>query len=862
MHTNLIRNSNKLRRKRLLFTTTLLLALTVAASTLISAFAANPVYPEFKATYTYVVPAPNPVGVGQTALVIFWLDQPPPNAHGAYGDRFKFTLEVTKPDGTVQNLGTFTSDPIGGGYAQYTPDKIGTYYFQAKFLGQWINITGTEWYIPSGMQQMPAGDYYYKPSTSEKAALVVQQEQIKPWAGQPLPTGYWERPVDAGLREWHLIAGNWLADGNGNPYSTGPETAHIVWTKPLDFGGIAGGAFGDLSYYTGSAYEGKWNPPVIMQGRLYYNVPLSDKVYSSRDLSVANGQGVACVDLRTGEQIWQISGVCISQGMIYNYDTGNQHGTISYLIAPLGPVWRFYDPFSGNWLFNITNVPSGSSAVGPNGEAVIYQMNYAKRWLALWNSTAIPEALLSNQSGTDMWQWRPVGKNLDGRRAYTWNVTIPDLPGLQSPSILAVLPDRIIGSSGITALGGRYATINPWTLWAISLKPESRGQLMWIKNYPAPPGNQTIQFRTASPEDGIFIINNKELMTYYGYSLDTGNQVWGPTESLGAYAMYGMSCQVYDGKIISWPDHTGEIVAFNIKDGTKLWNFSTGSCGLESAWVNWPGGSGSGMTIVDGKIYATTYEHSTTMPLYRGWIIHCVDAATGKGIWNITGLMPALAIADGYAVSLNGMDNQIYTFGKGQTATTVTASPKVITHGNSILIEGTVTDQSPGAKDTPAVSDESMTAWMEYIYKQQKKPNNVKGVTVSLDVLDSNNNFVHIGTTTTDASGAYSFMWTPDIPGKHTVIATFEGSDSYFSSTAETAVGVTVASSKSPQVTSTPPPTTANPTQPPAQTPSASPTQAVNPPTSAEQTTTYIAIGAAVIILVAIAAALVLRRRK
>ncbi len=436
---------------------------------------------------------------------------------------------------------------------------------------------------------MEPGDYYYKPSESALASLMVQEQKVEAWPGADLPTEYWKRPVDAGLREWHAIAGNWLADGKGNPYTVGPETAHIVWTKPLDFGGIAGGNFGDISYYTGSAYENKWNPPVIMQGRLYYNIPLSDKVYTSRDLSVAQGQGVACVDLRTGEEIWKIYGVCISQGMIYNYDTGNQHGTIAYLIAPLGRTWRLYDAFSGNWLFNITNVPSGSSAVGPNGEALVYELNYDKRWLALWNSTAIPEALLSNRSGTDMWQWRPVGKTLDGRRGYSWNVSIPDLEGEDEPEILQVLDDRIIGTSGLTALGGRYASTDPWTIWAISLKPENRGQLLWRKDYPAPPGNQTMQYRTASLEDKIFVMNNKELMTYYGYDLDTGEQVWGPSESLGAYAMYGMSAQIKDGKLISWPDHTGEIHAFDVKTGDSLWTFSTGPTGLESAWVNWPG---------------------------------------------------------------------------------------------------------------------------------------------------------------------------------------------------------------------------------------------------------------------------------
>jgi hypothetical protein len=682
-----------------------------------------------------------------------------------------------------------------------------------------------------------------------------------------LPTDYWTRPIDASLREWHVIAGNWLADGKDNPYTTGPESAHIVWTKPLDFGGITGGDFGDISYYTGSAYEMKWNPPVIIQGRLYYNIPLSDKVYTSRDLTIMDGQGVACVDLRTGEEIWRINEICLSKGMIYRYYSGNQNGQLAYLIAPLDNTWRFYDAFSGNWVFNITNVPSGTAAVGPNGEALVYQLNYANRWLALWNSTDIPEQLLSNQSGTDMWQWRPVGKVLDGRRGYTWNVTIPDLNGLANPSILSVLDDRIIGTSGLTVLGGRYATTDPWTLWAISLKPETRGELLWIKNYTAPPGNQTMQYRTASLEDGIFIMNNKELMTYSGYSLDTGEKVWGPTEPAGAYAMYGMSCQIAYGTLYSWPDHTGEIRAYDVKTGDFLWAFSTGSCGLEAAWDNWPGGSGSGLTIADGKLYATTFEHSTTQPLYRGWIVHCVDAETGEGIWNITGLMTALSIADGYAVSLNCMDHQIYCFGKGQTATTVTVSPKIIANGGSILLEGTVTDQSSGAKDTPAISDEDMTPWMEYLYKQHPQPTDAKGVSVHLTALDPNGNLQDIGYATSNALGNFAISWTPPVPGLYTVTAEFEGSNSYYASEAGTSFVVSEASApavtmptQAPTGTVAPSVYTSTSVQPVSSSPSQA--EAPQPATSATSTTAYIAIAAVVIIVAVVAAAVLLRRRK
>ena len=108
-----------------------------------------------------------------------------------------------------------------------------------------------------------------------------------------------------------------------------------------------------------------------------------------------------------------------------------------------------------------------------------------------------------------------------------------------------------------------------------------------------------------------------------------------------------------------------------------------------------------------------------------------------------------------------------------------------------------VTDTSAGTKSlaissrfpngVPAISDESMTPWMEYLWHQQAMPSNATGVEVTLDVLDANGNYRNIGKTTSDANGFYSFDWIPDIAGKYTVIATFQGSESYWPSHAETA---------------------------------------------------------------------------
>ena len=51
-------------------------------------------------------------------------------------------------------------------------------------------------------------------------------------------------------------------------------------------------------------------------------------------------------------------------------------------------------------------------------------------------------------------------------------------------------------------------------------------------------------------------------------------------------------------------------------------------------------------------------------------------------------------------------------------------------------------------------------------------------------LLNSNGNYRAIGTTTTTASGFFSFNWKPDIAGNYTVTATFAGTQSYYGSSA------------------------------------------------------------------------------
>jgi hypothetical protein len=241
--------------------------------------------------------------------------------------------------------------------------------------------------------------------------------------------------------------------------------------------------------------------------------------------------------------------------------------------------------------------------------------------------------------------------------------------------------------------------------------------------------------------------------------------------------------------------------------------------------------------------------HLYSPPLYNGGQLLCFNATTGDLVWSqlsfaITNSANGV-LSDGYLVVPNAYNNELYCYNKGQSATTVSAPDIAIPQGNTVLIKGTVTDQSPGqtclgipAAGTPAISDASMTPWMEYLYDQQPEPQNATGVPVTLSVIDSNGNYRQIGTATSNTYGTFSLTWTPDIPGDYTIIASFAGSESYYPSSADATMYASTI-------------------------PTAAPT---SQPISLASTQTYIMAGVAAIIIVvvivgAVLAMLMLRKR-
>jgi hypothetical protein len=381
-----------------------------------------------------------------------------------------------------------------------------------------------------------------------------------------------------------------------------------------------------------------------------------------------------------------------------------------------------------------------------------------------------------------------------------------------------------------------------------------------------------------TPNEGIYALFVRETKQWVAWDMTTGDEVWRTDPIENDWGFYQYCAGFAYGKFYS-AGYDGSIHAYDASTGTHLWDYYAGDAGFDTPYGSWP--MFGAMIFADGKIIVGTNEHSPSMPLWRGEKLHGVDAETGKGVWNISGQFSGGrnslgAIADGYLVTANGYDNRIYCFGISPSATTVSVPDASIPLGTNVVIKGTVTDQSSGetclgipAKGTPAICDEDMSAWMEYLYMQHPKPADVTGVPVHLTAIDPNGNFQDIGIAVSDANGNYGILWTPPVPGLYQIIATFEGSAAYSGSDATTYMGVEEAPSASTQTT-TPyaaPSQAATsspfvPTQAPITSSSPSPSEAPQPTSAGTPTTAYIAIGAAVIIIIALAAALILRRHK
>ena len=782
-------------------------------------------------SYAYCVASPNPVGKGQKVSIVMWVDYPLPSASVTNDIRRKgYTCTITKPNGDkVTQTWDVCTDTTSIQYYSYSPDQVGNYTVKFDYAGQTYTWSGTY-----------QNDTYA--AASRTATFVVQEEPLpEPIRSFPLPTEYWARPIEGQNTDWWAISSNWL----GSPQienrfqrdGTAPNSAHVMWSKPIQYGGVVGGSNVGVegnTYYMGGSYNVRFSNPLIMYGRLYY-----DESYGNSGSS----SSYVCVDLRTGQEQWRINTTGIgtpSFGYTYAFDDGNQHGVLPEGLLFTSNFARAYDPSTGVvTAMNITNVPTGTAVLGPKGEVIRYVWSSTTKMLAQWNSSKLSSSLSSlgptnwysgNIPGNtpinttslgsntywngSMWvsntvrQQQGYASMTYNTPAYDWNISLAIGSGTWSinraryGSMMLLTQGNFGGRQG-TYYGGNWYGAN---ITAVNLNASKGaiGQILWTKNYDPAPGNQTRDFAAWDPDAGVFVFEDRETQVHWGYSLANGEKIWGPTIPAEQYDYFRSTTRAAYGNIY-FAGYGGVLHCIDIKTGERKWSYGNGgegnstSSGMGTAWGVYPIFMPA---IADGKIYLATTEHSPGSPYYKNTKYRCVNATDGTELWTLMGWGTGMdanydIVADGFFVFLNCYDMQVYCVGKGPSALTVTAPDVGVELGKSLVIRGSVTDISAGTEQdviarrfpngVPAMSDASMGEWMEYIYMQKPKPTNATGVPVAIEVIDANNNRRVIGQATSDASGTFALPWAPDIEGSYTVIATFAGSESYWPSFDQTA---------------------------------------------------------------------------
>jgi outer membrane protein assembly factor BamB len=644
--------------------------------------------------------------------------------------RANYTFIITKPDGTTDAL---------------VYDSLSE---STRSFGYVCNQEGT-WSVKLSW----AGDINYEGSVSTPATWTVLKDYVEPTIPSvPIPTGPWTYPISGEDYEWYQISGAWpqssynMSQSNFNPYSQGPNSPHVLWRLQESVSGLIGGE-GGSSYYEFSPLT-----LVAAQGRLYYTRA------ESNSSSAVTHPVLYCLDQYTGKVIYRVDlpgtgsggtpSIEISAKVKADVRTGVLIPQAFSLWLTSGGIWEI-DPWTGSILYYWPGV-SGTYHDGAiymanfNGTKGAAETGTLTRWdtrlkAVVWTASIPSVSYYWND--VLVYQVMPTGERLSGFHITTWNATTGDL-------IVAGADLGIYSAEGrsIVGYGMLFKHFNDMRIRAVSLYT---GKVVW----------------TSEPMDAPW-------GTFAGYSI-----------SLGYGKVYFDS---YDGHLYCYDANTGETV----------WKFFLGNT-TETAMGHF--GTFIQTIVADNKVYFCAAEHTPPNPIPRGGSMYCLDANTGDLIWSMGGFYGQgsrgssfCGISSGILWYINEMDSY-YFFGKGQTATTVSASPAIVTKGGSTLIQGTVTDQSPGAKGTPAVSDESMGAWMQYLYQQTPMPTNATGVTVHLQAMRSDGTVMDVTHVTTDIMGHYEYTWTPPAEDTYKILATFEGSNSYYTSSEQTGLGVTAA---------------------------------------------------------------------
>jgi hypothetical protein len=759
----------------------------------------------------YLSMRPNPIGVGQSLLVNVWCS---PGMYHAF-PLTNFKVDIEKPDGSKETVGPFNSyTGDATAWFEYVPDQPGTWRFKFYQPGTYIPA-GQYWDQPgsetggfgaSGKYYNLSASVYYGPGETDWQELTVLPDMVSSWPYSPLPNDYWSRPVNVMWRDWAQSLGAWPFTGGAyywpdgsilygdtkykyTPWVTAPNSAHVLRkeTFPGTLAGMVGGYTWDYSL---SSSPG--SPSIIYQGRCYQSL---QKSFGNGTI----GSIYQCYDLRTGEIFWErdLGSYPTPQYIEYQAPVGSttigneadQGWSINFIAISGSRLYR-YSPATG--------APSANISISPISGGTYYMPGYALTVQDLGAAAA-------NATGGRyrLINWTTYGSTTNFTARIKNNITWTG-SSVNGPSVGAG-GGAIDYEAGLTAVVGWNTPPGPqWGIGCeIYVTDLKTGQILW--HYQT---NDTITENIQSTSSVIWykgkLAFNAHGRSWVCFDGRSGRKLWTSEKTSypwGSWWPYSVATYPFNSTSAAIITGTYEgVYAINWADGKILWHYTDeNAVPFEGPYYE-DGHAATpfftGVQLADGKVFAYNGEHTASFPRDRGWSLYCIDAFTGELVWKIKNPMVPGAIADGYMIAANNYDGYRYTFGRGKSATTVTASPKTIANGANVLIEGTVLDQSPAQPGTPCVSKDSMTTQMEHIHLGMAidglwHNETITGVPVALAAIGSDGTVIDIGTTTTNGYGGnFGMAWTPTKEDTYTIMASFAADDSYGSSTAYTTVTV------------------------------------------------------------------------
>ena len=169
----------------------------------------------------------------------------------------------------------------------------------------------------------------------------------------------------------------------------------------------------------------------------------------------------------------------------------------------------------------------------------------------------------------------------------------------------------------------RHFTLTSWTpytFFAVNLNATKGpiGSILWSQTYNPPAGNVTVLYGGVDPISRVFYETYKEDMQYVAFSLDTGQKLWGPTQSQMALDYYGndfggnLDGQCAYGSLYS-VGFAGILYCWNATTGALEWTYGNGGTG-NSTFSGFNSPYGDYPTFIaaigNGVIYTETTEHT------------------------------------------------------------------------------------------------------------------------------------------------------------------------------------------------------------------------------------------------------------